>query len=166
MCLLTQDFPSPLVVCICRWTLDSSLLGAGGWLCSPHFYNTSDGCDCGCGLLDPDCERPVLSSDLGIGVGPDGECIYADLAEEEMNFYPRVNVSEEFNDTEHATTPEAVLAQLTPFISVAERYTLQAEWDTVHGTAAAGGWFCDFPYTYPATSEVTTDNLRTNCHLG
>ena len=26
------------------------------WTCSGSFYGTSDGCDCGCGVLDPDCE--------------------------------------------------------------------------------------------------------------
>lgn len=28
-----------------------------GWTCSPWFYNTDDGCDCGCGVRDPDCNR-------------------------------------------------------------------------------------------------------------
>ena len=25
------------------------------WTCDPTFYGTNDGCDCGCGVLDPDC---------------------------------------------------------------------------------------------------------------
>ena len=25
------------------------------WTCSPQYYNASDGCDCGCGVIDPDC---------------------------------------------------------------------------------------------------------------
>ena len=29
--------------------------GAAGWLCDMAYYGTSDGCDCGCGIPDPDC---------------------------------------------------------------------------------------------------------------
>jgi hypothetical protein len=25
------------------------------WVCNPLYYNTRDGCDCGCGIPDPDC---------------------------------------------------------------------------------------------------------------
>jgi len=28
-----------------------------GWKCNPSFYNASGGCDCGCGILDPDCTQ-------------------------------------------------------------------------------------------------------------
>jgi cysteine-rich repeat protein len=27
-----------------------------GWLCSTQFYDVGDGCDCGCGSIDPDCD--------------------------------------------------------------------------------------------------------------
>ncbi len=26
-----------------------------GWTCDPNYYGTFDGCDCGCGVIDPDC---------------------------------------------------------------------------------------------------------------
>ena len=26
-----------------------------GWTCLPAFYDAADGCDCGCGVIDPDC---------------------------------------------------------------------------------------------------------------
>jgi len=29
-----------------------------GWTCSPFYYNVTDGCDCDCGLVDPDCLSP------------------------------------------------------------------------------------------------------------
>lgn len=29
--------------------------GGSGWTCSPDWYDGDDGCDCGCGILDPDC---------------------------------------------------------------------------------------------------------------
>jgi|GEM_PF-4369879 len=28
------------------------------WVCSPFVYGTGDGCDCGCGYVDPDCATP------------------------------------------------------------------------------------------------------------
>lgn len=31
-----------------------------GWTCDEGFYEGMDGCDCGCGLPDPDCEMPTL----------------------------------------------------------------------------------------------------------
>lgn len=29
-----------------------------GWTCSLNFYDSQDGCDCACGLVDPDCSIP------------------------------------------------------------------------------------------------------------
>jgi Lysyl oxidase len=29
------------------------------WSCDPNFYDTDDGCDCGCGAFDPDCPNPT-----------------------------------------------------------------------------------------------------------
>lgn len=29
------------------------------WTCEPAYYGTNDGCDCGCGALDPDCMNPT-----------------------------------------------------------------------------------------------------------
>jgi hypothetical protein len=26
-----------------------------GWTCDPQYYGANDGCDCGCGIKDPDC---------------------------------------------------------------------------------------------------------------
>jgi hypothetical protein len=26
-----------------------------GWTCPPQYYNAGDGCECGCGIFDPDC---------------------------------------------------------------------------------------------------------------
>lgn len=33
----------------------SSTGSAGQWTCPLEFYGTGDGCDCGCGVVDPDC---------------------------------------------------------------------------------------------------------------
>jgi len=33
-----------------------------GWTCSPSFYNANDGCDCGCGVTDPDCADTTSAS--------------------------------------------------------------------------------------------------------
>ncbi len=41
------------------------------WLCNDSFYDANDGCDCGCGILDPDCGGDTDSSRCGIS---DGVC--------------------------------------------------------------------------------------------
>ncbi len=33
-----------------------------GWICALAFFAADDGCDCGCGIVDPDCANPALSS--------------------------------------------------------------------------------------------------------
>jgi hypothetical protein len=35
--------------------------GPPGWTC-PDFYDAADGCDCGCGVLDPDCAGDTVAS--------------------------------------------------------------------------------------------------------
>lgn len=30
-----------------------------GWVCPPNYYNSTDGCDCDCGVWDPDCDTFV-----------------------------------------------------------------------------------------------------------
>ncbi|OQS05890.1 hypothetical protein THRCLA_02027, partial [Thraustotheca clavata] len=64
-----------------------------GWLCLGTHYNSSDGCDCGCGLFDPDCgamDSSVLGCtsipsfdntayDSSIGRMFSGDCIYCPL---------------------------------------------------------------------------------------
>jgi hypothetical protein len=31
-----------------------------GWICPPEFFGSADGCDCGCGIPDPDCIEPFI----------------------------------------------------------------------------------------------------------
>jgi hypothetical protein len=35
---------------------------AEGWTCNHNFYGGDDGCDCGCGVPDPDCENNTYDS--------------------------------------------------------------------------------------------------------
>ena len=35
------------------------------WTCDPRWYSGQDGCDCNCGILDPDCAYPSLQSYKG-----------------------------------------------------------------------------------------------------
>jgi len=42
------------------------LCSSTGWTCPVSFYNALDGCDCGCGIVDPDCD------------GPTGACTFCD----------------------------------------------------------------------------------------
>lgn len=39
------DFPSPVTVQVARQ-----------WTCTPSYYGAGDGCDCNCGMWDPDCD--------------------------------------------------------------------------------------------------------------
>jgi cysteine-rich repeat protein len=32
------------------------------WNCIPTYFGTDDGCDCGCGVADPDCETPDIGA--------------------------------------------------------------------------------------------------------
>jgi len=41
------------------------------WTCNPAYYGSGDGCDCGCGIVDPDCE--------GI---TSGACMYCDACDD------------------------------------------------------------------------------------
>jgi uncharacterized protein (TIGR03382 family) len=45
-----------------------------GWNCPRRYYDTLDGCDCGCGIPDPDCRDSGVGTP-GQGVGVEG-CSY------------------------------------------------------------------------------------------
>jgi hypothetical protein len=54
--------------------------GPDGWTCSPSYYNTNDGCDCGCGIWDPDCDDAdahVYNCDGACEKNDDGEGVCA-----------------------------------------------------------------------------------------
>jgi hypothetical protein len=36
--------------------------GMMGWNCDPAYYGMADGCDCGCGIQDPDCPNLAVAS--------------------------------------------------------------------------------------------------------
>jgi hypothetical protein len=48
---------------------------APGWACNPAYYHggAADGCDCECGVWDPDCNDPAVDSTgrfvFGCGTG-------------------------------------------------------------------------------------------------
>ena len=43
-----------------------------GWTCDPSYFGTDDGCDCGCGVFDPDC--PAMTSDVCMFCDGPGYC--------------------------------------------------------------------------------------------
>jgi len=48
-----------------------------GWTCNVTYYGTRDGCDCNCGVRDPDCdvaEQTLLGCEAGQTCGADGRC--------------------------------------------------------------------------------------------
>jgi len=49
-----------------------------GWDCNPQSYDAGDGCHCGCGIPDPDCNNPgaqVLNCGPGESCSSAGECV-------------------------------------------------------------------------------------------
>ena len=49
----------------------------GGWTCAEGFYAALDGCDCDCGVRDPDCDdsfQDVLGCADGELCGASGAC--------------------------------------------------------------------------------------------
>lgn len=48
-----------------------------GWICDAAYYNNGDGCDCGCGVFDPDCGKAnqrVYDCNVGQYCGFSGSC--------------------------------------------------------------------------------------------
>ena len=43
-----------------------------GWTCDPYYWDSDDGCDCGCGVFDPDCV--VMTSDVCEYCDNEGSC--------------------------------------------------------------------------------------------
>jgi hypothetical protein len=63
------------------------------WTCDPTYYGTNDGCDCGCGVLDPDCSSQYggaceacaddgscgTDADYCFGIDPDNNAFCTDM---------------------------------------------------------------------------------------
>jgi hypothetical protein len=56
----SDEAPNPQ--CGSTSTTSTSSGGPAGWTCSATFYGAGDGCDCGCGILDPDCPNGDVAS--------------------------------------------------------------------------------------------------------
>lgn len=51
--------------------IDARPVDAGPtWTCNPSYYNANDGCDCNCGIPDPDCATPGPVFNCGNAVAP------------------------------------------------------------------------------------------------
>ena len=51
----------------CQWEVPAA------WACSMSYYGSNDGCDCGCGVVDPDCpDATAASCDYCQGTGSCG----------------------------------------------------------------------------------------------
>jgi hypothetical protein len=63
------------------------------WTCDPTYYGTGDGCDCGCGILDPDCSSQYggaceacaddggcgTDADYCFGIDPDNNALCTEM---------------------------------------------------------------------------------------
>ena len=56
----------------CQWRFEVP----SEWTCDQGVFNTQDGCDCGCGAPDPDCQddMEVWNCEEGQTCGEDGTC--------------------------------------------------------------------------------------------
>lgn len=48
------------------------------WICNEEYYGSNDGCDCACGVRDPDCDDPqqeIVGCATDSVCGPNGECL-------------------------------------------------------------------------------------------
>ena len=46
----------------CTLDLSGCTGGQAGWTCPQQYYDANDGCDCGCGVIDPDCTDATAGS--------------------------------------------------------------------------------------------------------
>jgi len=80
-----QVWGCPLTMASPRCLHPSTCMGAPfptNWTCIPTYYNASDGCDCNCGIYDPDCDVPDAKMfGCGNGTNPycndQGQCLYS-----------------------------------------------------------------------------------------
>jgi V8-like Glu-specific endopeptidase len=63
-------------------TCDDPYEGMGDWTCTLSYYDADDGCDCGCGMVDPDCTgsstETIWNCNSGEVCSPEGQCITLD----------------------------------------------------------------------------------------
>jgi hypothetical protein len=55
-----------------------------GWTCDPNYYGSADGCDCGCGVRDPDCsgdDACVYCNNVGSCAETESDCDTIDPAD-------------------------------------------------------------------------------------
>jgi len=70
----------------CSSTCTEEVPAPAEWTCDPTYYGTDDGCDCGCGAVDPDCaDATVGSCEFCGGIG------YCDPAEDCSGINPDNN---------------------------------------------------------------------------
>jgi len=52
-------------------------LAPQSWTCSPSYYNSTDGCDCNCGIIDPDCNSSYTFNEMSpvFGCAANQECV-------------------------------------------------------------------------------------------
>jgi hypothetical protein len=66
----------------CAWGVDPDCGSSGGgaptgWICDPTYYAAADGCDCGCGVADPDCTATGACTAAGCcGAAAPAACDY------------------------------------------------------------------------------------------
>jgi hypothetical protein len=61
-CIPAEYFCDGITDCYDASDEDPAVCGGGTWTCDPAYYGGYDGCDCGCGEVDPDCADATSAS--------------------------------------------------------------------------------------------------------
>ena len=68
---------SPGATCNAQGQCEGGLVIPPEWTCGDSFYGADDGCDCGCGVIDPDCADATVGSCEWCGY--EGSCSTPDV---------------------------------------------------------------------------------------
>ena len=98
----------------CNWPI-----APVGWKCQDYHYATNDGCDCNCGIIDPDCLIPGIVTVYNCGCDAmqcdsgycEGECGSVLIT---VNFSNTTQISASFSPLPIGTTSPSPPASKTP----------------------------------------------------
>lgn len=85
---VSEPVPNPRCLHLAHASIDMPA-PPSEWTCDPTYYGTNDGCDCGCGVLDPDCASAYsgacdtcaddggcgTDADYCVGIDPDNNAV-------------------------------------------------------------------------------------------
>lgn len=105
------------------------------WTCDPSFYNAQDGCDCDCGIPDPDCADPNAALFNCSGTAP--YCTAAGTCDDYCIGVPLTGSCSDATTVQYCMTSE-----LPGVLPVVETFTCPSGYSCIAGPDGA---ICDAP---------------------